>query len=256
MRTVFLVVSSMTFMTSILGQHIGYFPGNNAEKTFTEVTVPGHWFSGKHSFRRRHEFFVSISLPERFAIAVTHSRFSGWTSFSLEDEFVEKGFAGFGASRLKVLRTGVAVSRELLNFRNIIRFSPFIDLKFERCEYNGLSSGPEFEYVKFYSPVNDISDFKDWKVAVEPFPGSQVVPGFGFRADIRLFWRIYGHLQYGWTFGRRTYQKLYFEHKYLGELRPAGVWYSNGTIRYKGWGLSLKFAGKKDKYDKDKMEWF
>lgn len=261
MKKILLILFGLIGYSAVNAQHIGVFPGVEAEKTFIEVSVPGHWFSGKHAFSRRYEFFISFPIGKNFSILGTHSRYYGWTSFSLDrpgsdDNEVESGFAGHGSSRARVRRTGIALSKQILNFRNIARFSSYVDCRYERSLNSSKRRDRRSSEVNWFQPEYDVSNFTDWTVSVEVIPGTQIVPGFGFRADFRLFWRIYGHLQYGWTYGNRTYQKLYFEHDYLGEPAPTGVWYSNGTIRYKSWGLSVKFAGKKDEYDKDKLDWF
>jgi hypothetical protein len=244
-----LILNSLTLQ----GQHIGYFPSFAAEKTFTEVPFPGVEFRGKDDFRRRHEYFLMIPVGNKTSIIGTHSTFSGWTQFSIDE--VETGFAGHGSSRIRVRRTGVSVSRRLADFRNLIKVSAFVTLNYESSLNSSRKKEREFQVVNREMP-EDISDLTNWTVSVEALPSTQVVPGFGFRADIRLFWRVYGHLHYGWTFGNRRYQNLFFEHDYQGEPAPTAVFFSNGTIRYKGWGVSLKFWGDKDEFEKGKMEWF
>ena len=114
----------------------------------------------------------------------------------------------------------------------------------------------ELRRVRSWRPEWTKGPYTEWDMYVQPLPGKQVLPGAALRINIRLFWRIYFHYEYGFTVGHREFQKFYFVNDYLGEPGVTGEWSSDGDLHYRTWGFSVKFLGPMDRFEKGKFELF
>ena len=113
----------------------------------------------------------------------------------------------------------------------------------------------ELQAVNSWRP-GDTGPYTDWTVYVQPLQGNQILPGAAIRFNLKLFLRLYAHFEYGFSVGHRDFQKVFFENTFEGEPGVTGEWASNGTLKYKIWGLSFKILGPVERFERGKLEWF
>ena len=250
-RIVKLIILICCLNSQLTAQKVGYNFGRHLQ--LIETVQAGDWYSfDKFNFDLYKFYFIEYPIfHDKVNIHINHAIYDGWTGFSFNDNADAIGFGGHGSSRIELLRYGIGVNYEIFNVGNVLKVVPFAKLEFER---NKSRSKKRIQAVN--SPdINDSSIFSDWLVTVETFPGTQWVPHLGVRFDLRVIWRIYAHLEYGWSFGSRPYQRLYFDN-YIDDVeQPRGEWLSNGTLKIKTFGFSIKFWGPPEKIEK-KIEIF
>jgi len=190
-------------------------------------------------------------LQEKININLSHSFYDGWTRFEFNERANAIGFGGHGSSRIELNRYGIGVNYEVFNVANVFKIVPFAKIEYERPKSR---SEKTLQAVNSPDPM-DSSIFSNWLVSVETFPGTQWLPHIGVRFDLRVVWRIYAHLEYGWSFGSRPYQRLYFDNYIDGVEQPRGEWLSKGTLKIRTFGFSVKFWGPPEKIEK-KIEIF
>jgi len=91
--------------------------------------------------------------------------------------------------------------RQLLDWRNIFQITGKIKVIYE----NARNTKPSLDYGELLKVsswrLGFTGPYTEWDMYVQPLPGKQVLPGAGLRINIRLFWRIYFHYEYGFTVG-------------------------------------------------------
>jgi len=244
----FIIISIVSFTNdNIISQNVGYSFGRHLQ--LVETVQAGEWYSfNKFIYQPFNSYFGEYPvLDNKLNIILSHSGYDGWTLFSLNElARVEEGFRGHGSSRIELLRYGIGVNYEILNLGNFLKVVPFVKLEYERPKER---SEKILEVVNSPDP-RDSSIFSNWLVRVETFSGTQWLPDFGVRFDLRIIWRLYAHLEYGWSFGHRPYQRLYFDNFIDDVEQPRGEWLSNGTLRVRTFGFSIRFWGPTEKLEK------
>jgi len=242
----FIIISIVSFTNdNILSQNVGYSFGRHLQ--LTETIQAGEWYTfDKFLFHQYKSIFIEAPIIKKLNLHLNHSSYDGWTDFMLNDFAETQGFAGHGSSRIELLRYGIGVNYEVLNLGNLLKVVPFVKLEYERPKER---SEKILEVVNSPDP-GDSSIFSNWLVSVETFPGTQWLPHFGVRFDLRIIWRLYAHLEYGWSFGHRPYQRLYFDNFIDDVEQPRGEWLSNGTLRVRTFGFSIRFWGPTEKLEK------
>jgi hypothetical protein len=214
-----------------------------------ETVSAGDWYKFDRFCYQpyRSIYFEYPIVSNKLNIHIDHSWYKGWTKFSLNElAEVERGFRGHGSSRIKLFRYGLGLNYETVNVGNILKVVPFFKIEYERSSNN---SDKVLQVVNSPDPT-DSSIFSSWLVSVETFPGNQWIPHVGVRFDLKIIWRIYAHLEYGWSFGNRPYQRLYFDNAIDGMPQQRGEWLSKGTLRIRTLGFSFKFLGPPEKFEK------
>ena len=248
----------MTTFVNLSAQHFGQMGGSlrgfMSFKSNVVSPVQG-------SFQRKNDFnfpyksaFLSYPVADKWTLGLEYVKSSGWTSFSLEDEFCS-GFCGHGSSRIRLHRYSLYIERQLFDWRNIFKITSYVKVIYEDAVPSGPFDFGELRLVNEWQPT-DTGPYTEWQVVVQPLQGRQVLPGVAIRLNLKLFWRLYFHFEYGATLGHRDFQKLFFENNYLGQAGTTGEWSSNGTLQYRIWGLSVKFMGEIERFEKGKSEWF
>jgi len=251
LRIIKLIILICSLNCQSIAQNIGYSYGKHLQ--FVETVQAGDWYSFDEFFFQPYTtFFIEYPVfQDKLNVNVSHARYNGWTRFSFNEVAEAIGFGGHGSSRINLLRYGIGANYEILNIGNLFKIVPFAKIEFERNK-----SRNEKRIQAVNSPdINDSSIFSNWLVTVETFPGTQWLPHIGVRFDLRVVWRIYAHMEYGWSFGNRPYQRLYFDNFIDGIEQPRGEWLSNGTLRIRTFGFSVKFWGPPEKIIK-KIEIF
>lgn len=208
-----------------------FFPILHQEKSFDETEYKSSAFS--------YPVFNG-----KFKITGIFGNFWGLTYFNADDGEVT---IGSGSGRTKINRYGLQLSWNMMTWKNRIKFGPYIRLDYE-------SSNVQVEGVS-YGSTYTVENNKNYQgqVYVEPFAGGQILPSLGLSLSIRLFWKISFIGDMFWSFGHRTYQRMWFDYSYKGVPQPRAEWHTKGSGFVKTLGIGIQiWDGNKKKNRKRK----
>ena len=224
--------TSITLEAQHFGQLGGSLRGNMAYRSKVIQDVPGS-FQFKNDFTRTYKsYFLSYPVSEKWNLGLEYVRTEGWTGFSLEPEFCS-GFCGRATSIIRLNRFSLYGERRLLDIRNIFRVTAYVKVTYESADHtDDTSVFGELEKISSWRP-EFTGPYTEWNIFVQPLGGDQILPGAALRFNLKLFWRLYAHFEYGFSVGHRDFQKVFFENTFEGEPGVTGEWATNGTLKYK-----------------------
>ena len=178
-------------------------------------------------------FMVGISVPFtiKLNLGFTLSEFNSWT-FAYSNG--RNALFGFGSSRVKLRRFGLAADYDIDVFRERLFISPLIEISYED---RILQQSEGRQIVNDFDGSNSLGEYKGF-TEVEVFDGGQILPTIGMSIKLRLIKGLYFFGTVKWSIGIETVQNMFVNYSFLDEVQPTAHISDRGTAFIRAIGIS------------------
>lgn len=228
---VYVLLFLLFVSSAVSAQSFGVLYGTirNDYKTITPIVMAAEDYSRVDDYVA---VVVSYPLTDRLDIDYFCGSHWGRSGLAAEDELRS---IGFSAGRTKLRRHGLQLSYKVWGCKDYVGVSPYVRLDYER---NMIQTRGKSGSVAYGPDPNN--NFEGVAI-VETFEGHQVLPSIGCRVSIRPFWKVWLFADMFYSFGHKTYQRLYFDYSYAGVPQPRAEVHTNGSGLVKAVGIGIRF---------------
>jgi hypothetical protein len=179
-----------------------------------------------------------LKSPESLSVSIMASKYEGatWMRFSEGSYIGSDGFPtlGVGFSGVNITRIDLQVIYNLFKAKQRFYVKPSIGL--------GVQVSKDLDY-DFYNleQINGPDYFQLAPIVAEAYNTVQVVPILGFKTGVVIWRRIEVGLNVQGVYGFKSYQDMFFDYSYRGEIQETAVFESKGTGVFAALSIGYRF---------------
>ena len=179
-----------------------------------------------------------LKRPENLSVSIMASKYEGatWMRFSEGSYIGSDGFPtlGRGFSGVAITRIDFVFYHNLIAKNRIVFFKPNIGLGVQFSKDLGYEFG-NFEWI------NGPDYFQLAPIVAEAYNTVQVVPILGFKTGVVIWRRIEVGLNVQGVYGFKSYQDMFFDYSYKGDIQETAIFESKGTGVFAALSIGYRF---------------